>query len=144
MAAWMQRVQARQPSVASAHRGILVYYCYSIQVAVHLSPPPYQPRGEEGEQIVSSKLSSKDNRCSGVEFEFDSSEDVHSTLIWWRRTPQPPQLTRTAKQRSRWLLAPMMLPMSPATRATGATANVKRLLTVASTNVPIWDEVMNK
>ncbi|KAF2922566.1 hypothetical protein DAI22_07g123200 [Oryza sativa Japonica Group] len=42
MAAWMQRVQARQPSVASAHRGILVYYCYSIQVAVHLSPPPYQ------------------------------------------------------------------------------------------------------
>ncbi|EAZ03688.1 hypothetical protein OsI_25822 [Oryza sativa Indica Group] len=50
----------------------------------------------------------------------------------------------TAKQRSRWLLAPMMLPMSPATSATGATANVKRLLTVASTNVPIWDEVMNK
>jgi hypothetical protein len=38
----------------------------------------------------------------------------------------------------------MMLPMSPATSATGATANVKRLLTVASTNVPIWDEVMNK
>lgn len=34
----------------------------------------------------------------------------------------------------------MMLPMPPATSATGATANVKRLLTVASTNVPIWDE----
>uniref|UniRef100_A0A0E0F691 Uncharacterized protein n=1 Tax=Oryza meridionalis TaxID=40149 RepID=A0A0E0F691_9ORYZ len=105
----MHRVQARQPSVESAHRGILIYYCYSIQVAVRLSPPPYQvmlsscgagfgvgslfqllplvefgaqPRGKEGEQIVSSKLSSKNNRCSGVEFEFDSSVPNPGLQCW--------------------------------------------------------------
>uniref|UniRef100_A0A0E0F690 Uncharacterized protein n=1 Tax=Oryza meridionalis TaxID=40149 RepID=A0A0E0F690_9ORYZ len=69
----MHRVQARQPSVESAHRGILIYYCYSIQVA---------PRGKEGEQIVSSKLSSKNNRCSGVEFEFDSSVPNPGLQCW--------------------------------------------------------------
>uniref|UniRef100_A0A0E0G323 Uncharacterized protein n=1 Tax=Oryza nivara TaxID=4536 RepID=A0A0E0G323_ORYNI len=78
----MHRVQARQPSVASAHRGILVYYCYSIQVAVLLSPPPYQAMlSSAGLDLVLALYSS----CS----HWLNLEDVDSTLIWWRRTPQP-------------------------------------------------------